>query len=143
MSKAADVSAAVAAAVTALNLTGVTVERRKTPAAPEGATLPQAVVSVGEEGEFDYLTARKKLVTYPAAVTLVTAGGRKLEEDETLRGWREQVWAAVEARAAWAGLAGWNETTAGGREPFDRAALPKDLNFSFLVFRVNVLEDRA
>jgi len=100
-------------------------------------------VSVGEEGEFEYLTARKKSVTYPVAVTLVTKGGRKLDDDATLRGWREQVWAAVEARAAWSGLAGWNETLAGGKEPFDRAALPKDLNFSFLVFRVNVLENRA
>lgn len=143
MSTAADVSAAVAAAVTALNLTGVTVEQLKIPAVPGAAPLPQAVVSVGDEGDFEYLTATTKLVTYPCAVTLVTKGGRKLEDDETLRTWRASVWAAVEARATWAGLTGWNETLAGGKEPFDRAALSKDLNWSVLVFRVCVEENRA
>lgn len=143
MSTAADVSAAVAAAVTAMALPGVTVEQLKIPAVPGAAPLPQAVVSVGDEGEFEYLTATTKLVTYPCAVALVTKGGRKLEDDETLRGWREQVWAAVEAWATWAGVSGFNEVRAGGREPFDRAALAKDLNWSVLTFAVEVIEARA
>ena len=141
MSKAADVSAAVAAALTTEALTGVTVARRKTPAVPEGAPLPQAVVSVAEEGEVEYLTARTTLVTYPVAVTLVTKGGTLLAEDAALRDWRERVRKRVEAVATFAGVAGFNAVSAGGREPFDRAALAKDLNFSSLLYRVEVVED--
>jgi len=143
VSKAADVSAAVAAAVAALNLSGVTVERRKVPAVPEGATLPQAVVSVGEEGDSERLTHNKVMVTYPVVVLLAGAGGRKLDDDATLRDWREQVRKALEATATWSGVAGFNEIHAGGREPFDRPALAKDINASYLQYRVEVIEDRT
>jgi hypothetical protein len=143
VSKAADVSSAIAAALEAMNLTGVTVARRKTPAVPEGATLPQAVVSVGEEGDVERLTATEVMLTYPVSVTFVTKAGRKLDDDDTLRDWREETRKAVEAAATWAGVAGFNVVRAGGREPFDRAALAKDLNFSSLVYRVEVIEDRT
>ena len=142
MSKAAEIESAVAAAVTALAFSGVTVARRKTPSAPEGKALPLIAVSVGEEGDVEYLTARKVMVTYPVSVTIVTKGGTALAEDDTIRTWRESIRKKMEANATFAGVSGFNAVNAGGREPFDRAALAKDLNYSSLLYRCEVIEDR-
>lgn len=143
MSKAGDVADAVVTAVTALALTGVTVARRKTPSAPADKALPLVAVSIAEEGEIEYLTARKVMVTYPVAVTIVTGNATPLADDATIRTWRESIRKKMEATATFAGVAGFNAVSQGGNEPFDRAALAKDLNYSGLTFRVEVIEDRT
>lgn len=144
MSVAADIADAVVTAVEALALTGVTVVRRKTPSLPPGVSPPQVVVSVGEEGDTDYLTATLCLVTYPVSVTVVTAaGGKKLVDDDTLRGWREQIRGAVDAKTAFAAVSEFNAVHSGGRAPFDPAALAKDLNYSTQTFTVEAIEARS
>ncbi len=142
MSKATDIADAVVAAVTALAFSGVTVAKRKTPSAPEGKALSLIAVSVGEEGQSERLTYSKVMVTYPAAVTIVTAQGTALADDHTIRTWREAIRKKMEATATWSGVLGFNEVHAGGKEPYDRAALAKDLNYSSLLYRVEVIEDR-
>lgn len=141
MSVATDVADAVVTAVTALALSGVTVAKRKTPSAPEGMALPLVAVSIGEEGECEYLTARKVMMTYPVAVTIVTANASPLQENGTIRTWRESIRKRMEAAATFAGVTGFNAVWAGGREPYDRNALAKDLNYSSLSYRVEVIED--
>lgn len=142
MSVAADIADAVEDAVAALALTGLTVVRRKTPAVPEGATLPQAVVSVGDE-QVEDLTATQALVTYTVAVTVVTAGGSKLADDDVLHAWRQSIRRKLEDLSVWAAVAGFNEVRNGGVTPFDAAALPRDFNYSTLTFRVSALESRT
>lgn len=142
MSVAGDIGEAVEAAVTALALTGVTVVRRKTPSVPEGATLPQAVVSIGDE-RAERLDATTQLVTYTVAVTLVTAGGAKLADDDTLHTWRQSVRRKLEDRAVWGTVSGWSEVRLGGVVPYDAAALAKDFNYSPITYQVFVREDRT
>lgn len=144
MSVAGDVATAVETAITALALSGVTVVRRKTPTLPEGTTaaLPQVVVSIEAEGEVEQIDYSTDLVRYPVAVTIVTADGKNADDD-AVRGWRQQIRRAVEARATWSGLSGWNAIGITGRAPFDASALSKDLNYSTIVFTVEVLEPRT
>lgn len=132
-------------AVEALALSGVTVVKRKTPSVPEGTTapLPQVVITVGEEGPTEYLTATTKLKTYPLAATIVTAGGVPLADDPTVRAWRQQIEEKLDARATWAGLAGFNEVNITNKLPFDASALAKDFNYSPVVAEVEVLEART
>jgi hypothetical protein len=145
---ASDVANAVETAVEALALTGVAagqVVRRKIPAVPEDATLPQVVVSVGEEGDIEFADFEGSVfVGYPVAVTIVTAGGAKLADDDTIRTWRESIRRKCHDRAAYAGVTGFLEVKAQGRVPFDEGALSKDFNFSIVaVFTVTCLESRA
>lgn len=150
-SKSEAVGDAVQAAVEDLGLTrpgsgeAVPVARRKRPDVPEGDTLglAQVVVSVGDPGPTEHLTSREKMRTYPVAVTIVTAGGRVAGDDMAVRAWRDRIDAAVDTRAAFAGLAGFCGVTAGGGAPFDQTALSKDFNYSIQTFRVSVSEART
>lgn len=134
---------AAKAAVDLLALPSVTCVKRKTPSRPEGATapLPEVVVSVGEEGKAERLTAQTKLKTYPVAVTIVTAGGQKAADDPTVRDWRQQIEQALFARATWSGIDGWSVVNITDKAPFDTAALSKDFNYSTIVAEVEVVED--
>ena len=144
MSVAGDIADLTKAAIEALALTGVTVQRRKTPSLPAGENPPQVVISVGEEPETEYLTAAHNLNRYAMAVTIVTAGGKKLADDETLRSWRQSIRRKLDdlERTTFAALTGFNRVTTGGRSPFNPAALGKDLNYSVQVFTVEVKETR-
>jgi hypothetical protein len=143
VSVAGDVAGAVAAAVEGLALAGVTVVRRKTPSLPHGASPPQAVVCVGEEGEDDYLTARLRRVRYPVVVALVTAAGAALGDDDAFRDWRERVRDAVDRKGAFAAVPEFDAVSHTGRVPFDQAALRQDLNYGFQVFTVETIEPRS
>ncbi len=143
MSVAGDIADAVVDAIDGLSLAGVTVARRKTPSAPEGKSLPLVAVSIGEAGDSEYVWAGKVMVTYPVAVTIVTANASPLQDDGTVREWREAIRKKLEDRTSWAAVAEFNEVSSGGREPYDRAALAKDLNYSSLTYRVEALEDRT
>lgn len=142
MSVAGDIADAIVTAVEGLALTGVTVVRRKTPSLPAGVDPPQVVVSVAEEGDIRPHTATKDLVRYPVAVTIVTGGGKKLADDDTVRDWRESIRVAVNTRATFSGVGEFNQVDPGGRAPFTAAALAKDLNHSVLVFTVTTREAR-
>lgn len=142
MSVAGNVADAVVAAVGALALTGVTVARRKTPSLPPGKNPPAVVVTVADEGESEPMTGRKDFVRYPVGVTIITAGGSALADNETIRLWRGQIRAAVNTPDAFAGVSQFNEVTPAGRTPFDPAALARDLNYSTLTFTVECIEDR-
>jgi hypothetical protein len=121
--------------------------KRKTPSIPEGASqspqLPQIVISVGEEGMSEYLTATTKLKTYPVAVTIVTNTGQQLADDATVRQWRQQIELVLEATATWASVKGWNFTRLTNKAPFDVLALSKDYNYSLLLAEVEVIEARS
>lgn len=143
-----DIGNALESGIEALALTGVAADqvvRRKIPAVPEGATLPQVVISVGEEGEIRFADFEGSVfVDYPAAVTIVTAGGAKLADDDTLRDWRERVRKKGHDRATYSGVSKFHEVTASGKVPFDVGALSKDFNFSVVaVFTVTCLESRT
>lgn len=148
MSVAGDIADAVVTGVRALSLSGVpssAVVRRKVPTLPHGASPPQVVVSVGAEPETEYLTAAANLNRYPVAVTIVTAGGKLLADDETVRAWRQSIRRRIDdlERTTFAAVTGFNRVTTGGRSPFDPAALSKDLNYSVQLFTVEVIEQRA
>lgn len=119
--------------------------KRKTPSVPEGDSLglPQFVVSVGEEGKTEYLTATQKLKTYPVAVTIVTATGQQLADDATIRQWRQQIELVLELRNTWVGLAGWNQVEITNKAPFDTTALSKDYDYATVVAEVQVVETRG
>lgn len=142
MSVAGSIADAIVTKVTALAL-GPTVVRRKNPSLPQGADPPQIVVSVGEEGPYRPMTATKDFGTYPVAVTIVTGGGKKLLDDETLRGWRDQIRVAVNQRATFTSVSQFNQIDPTGKAPFNPAALAKDLNYSTLVFTVTTIETRS
>ena len=61
----------------------------------------------------------------------------------TVRKWRDQIDAKMEARATWSGLAGFNGMDAGGGAPFDVSALSKDFNYSIQTYTVGVIEART
>lgn len=143
MSVAGAIADAIVAKVTGLALPGVTVSRRKTPSLAQGQEPPQIVVSIGEEGTIKPMTAKKDFVTYPVAVTIITAGGKKLADDETLRIWREQIRVAVNQRGTFSGVPQFNQIDPTGKAPFNAAALAKDLNYSVLVFSVQTIEARS
>ena len=82
-------------------------------------------------------------VGYQVAVVVVTAGGSKLADDETVRTWRQQIRRAAEAESNWTSLTGFDHIEAGGSLPYDVQALSRDLNFSPVPFRVFVNESRA
>jgi len=105
--------------------------------------VPQFVISVGGEGPTIYLDVEKKIRAYPVAVTIVTATGAKAADDATVRKWRDQIDAALDTRAAFTTLPGFNDVSAVGRAPFDVSALPKDWNYSVQVFTVEVIEPRT
>jgi hypothetical protein len=142
VSVAGAIADAIVAAVTALGL-GPTVVRRKAPSLPQGQDPPQIVVSVGEEGDVKPLTAKKDMVRYPVAVTIVTGGGKKLADDETLRLWREQIRTAINQRATFVSVPQFNQVDPSGKPPFNPAAMAKDLNYSMLVFTVSTREARS
>jgi hypothetical protein len=144
VSVAEQVSDAVRAAVDGLSLSGFPDSvALKAPILPPGLEPPQAVVTVGPEGDAEYLWAGVVLMRYPVAVTLVTAGGYTLADDMTLRGYRERVRKVLDTEATYSGVTGFNTITVGGRAPFDMAALDKTLNYSTVVVTVEVIESRT
>lgn len=144
---ATNIANAVKTAVEALSLAGVTVVRRKTPSVPEGtsAGLPQVVVSVREDVETERLTAVTKRRRFRFAVTIVTAGGQKLADDDTVHTWRESIDDAVfdKQRATFSAVAGFIHLKALGGPVFDPAALPKDFNYSPLSYEAELIESLA
>jgi len=143
---ASDIADAVVTGVRGLGLVdSAAVVRRKTPSLPHGTQPPQIVVTVAEEGDTEHLTAHLNQVTYPVAVTVVTGGGKKLLDDDTLRSWRQQIKAKVDdqQQATFAGVSQVDRVTAGGRAPFDPAALHGDLNYSVLTFAVEAVEAKG
>lgn len=140
----ADIAAAVVTAIQALDLVDDTlVVRRKTPTLPPDKEPPAIVVSVGEEGASESLTGVLDAVRYPVQVTIITGDGTKAVDNDTLRTWRESIRVAVNKGTAFASVANFESVDPEGRAPFHPAALPKDLNYSILVFTVEVTEARA
>lgn len=123
----------------------VPVTKRKQPGVPEGDRkgLPQIVVSVGDEGETEYLTATRKLKTYPVVVLVVTGTGALAGDDPDVRRMRELVEGELDKRATWTAVSGWNQVTVRNLTPFERSALAKDLNYAAVVAAVEVIEART
>lgn len=119
----------------------VEVVRRKTPSLPEGKSPPQIVISVGAEGPADYLDFEESEgISHPVAVTVVSAGGTREADDDTVRGWIQQIRRLVGKASTWAGFAGFLDVTRDGKVPFDRSALGKDFNYYTQVFTVRLQE---
>jgi hypothetical protein len=120
----------------------VPVVKRKLPGVPQGDTngLPQVVVSVGEEGATEYLTGTELLKSYPVTVALVTDTGSKAADDAVVRQWRERIEQELDKRSTWVSVPGWNETSLSNSHPFDRAALPKDANYTLVTAVVQMIE---
>lgn len=146
MSVANDLENAVVAALQGLAaFAGVAVVARKSPTLPAGTNPPAAAVVVEAEGQSESLDAQHSLNTYPCAVVLFLAGGHKLAADPTTLALRQAVRQQLDDReqATFAGVAGFNRSTAGGRPPYDPAALAADLIASTQVFQLEVVEPRA
>lgn len=146
MSKAGEVAAAIKTAMEGLTLApGMTWHVRRTPTLPSGTNPPAGVVVVQEEGESVPLTATEKLKTYPSAVVLFLAGGHKVGDDDVVRGYRDQIERTVDDKdlTTFASVSGFNKATAGGKSPYDPAALNLDLVAGTQVFQVEVIETRA
>lgn len=140
-----DVAEFVKAAVESLGITSggspVGVVRRKTPSLPEGKAPPQIVISVGAEGDTEYLDFEgSEKLSYPVAVTIVSGGGTREADDDTVRGWVQQIRELVGDADTWAGFFGFLDVTRDGKLPFDRAALSKDFNYYTQVFTLRVQE---
>lgn len=123
----------------------IPVVKRKHAGVPKGDVngLPQVVVSVGEEGATEYLSATQKLKSYPVNVAIVTPAGNKHGDDATVRKWREDIEEELDKRASWATVSGFNAVDVVNREPFDRTAMAKDQNYSLIVATVSVVEART
>lgn len=130
----------------AVELPDESVLRRKTPSLPPKKEPPQVVVVVGDTAaKVEWLNATQKLSTWPVSVVIITAGGRKHEDDERSRTWREEIERAVydQQRTCFADLAGFNECNVSGKSPFDPQALDKDLVYLTSNFEVQVIETLA
>ncbi len=141
----ADVADYVKAAVESLAITSggtaVEVVRRKTPSLPEGKSPPQIVISVGAEGATDDMDFEgSDGISYPVAVTIVAAGGTREADDDTVRGWVQQIRRKFADETTWTGFLGFLDCTRDGKLPFDRSALSKDFNYFTQVFTVRVQE---
>lgn len=124
------------------------VQKLKTPSLPSGVSPPFIAVCVGEmgaEGQTEALAWNKKLNSYPTVVAIITANGRSLADDETVREWRDAIEDAIDdrARTTFASVAGFNKVDTTGQAPFDGSLISRDLNFSSQTFRVEVIETRA
>lgn len=148
------IGTAIAAAVptTCGALAAIPVKVRKLPTLVDGESAPLIVVVVAEEGDSEHLAvglptdAAKALdrVTYPASVTLITEGGNQVAESPTVRQWREDAKAALNAPSTYTGLCvGFNEVIPGGKAPFDRGGLKATKNYTTVTARVEVLETRT
>ena len=142
MSVAGAIADAVAAAVTALNW-GAPVTRRKTPSVPAGTTLPQVVVTVGEEGPVEPLTARSQLVRYPVSVVYATTGGRALADDAQLRDRREALRNLLFTASTYAAVTQFNSAEPVGKTPFDPSALALGVVYTEVVVTVETIEART
>lgn len=129
--------------------TAVPVVKRKVGVSPVTKTVPEVVVLVDEEERTEAIDALTKLKTYSGVVLFVLPGGHTLADDPTPRQWRKLAEEVVDdkARATFAGPptgARFNRSDAvGGKLPFDPAALPKDLNYAWVAFAIEVLEKRV
>lgn len=147
MSIAENLGDAAVTALQGLDLTGVadaSIVRRKAPTLPIGTDPPAIVVTIGEEQQ-EHLTGATKLVTYPLLVTVFTGGGRKLQDDDTLRDWRESIREELDdrGRTTFTAVTGFNKSDFAGGVLYPPAALPKDVNAMALLFEIEVLEPRA
>ncbi len=145
MSKANDVADAIQAAMVALMPTAMHAKRKK-PSLPPGKELTTGqkavVVSVGEEGAIERITATKVLVKYPAAVTLITGGGFNAGDDETVHDLREDIRKALFDYGNYATVVGFNDVSIFSGTPFDTRALDAALNYAIQTATVEVLESR-
>jgi hypothetical protein len=127
----------------------VSVVKRKFPVNPAGKSALELVVVVGEESRSEEMDARHKFETYTTAVVLVTPTGHKTLDDAAPRVIRDRVKQLVDdldfrTFATLTASARINKATfTGGKPPFDPQALAKDLNWSALVFDVQVIQTRA
>lgn len=88
--------------------TAFTIESRKRLELP--SVTPGIVVARDGVESTIKIHATRRLVTYPVAIGIGIKEAAKLA-DTTFTNWRQQTLAAVLARAAWAGLAGFNRVT--------------------------------
>ena len=113
------------------------------PALPAGKDPIEIVVSIGEEGDTQYLDFEGNvIVRYPLAITIVTGGGLNLADDATIHTWRESIRKKLDDSATFSAVTAFHRVTSSQRSPFDISALPKDLNFSIQLFTIEALETR-
>lgn len=139
---------AAVAAIRALNLVpSDKVQKLKTPSLPSGVEPPFIAVCVGEggeEGETTVLTPNHKINRYPTTVVIITADGRTLGDNETVREWRVEIDEALgDSRTVWNTVPGWLFTRTVGKPTFDGSLIARDLNFSAQMFNVQVVEPRS
>jgi hypothetical protein len=129
-----------------VTLPDANVLRMKYPALPPKTQPPRVAVVVADRpSRVEKLTATQKLSYWPCAAVVITAGGRKHEDEERSRTWRALIEAEVldRQRATFAGVTGFNESNAGDKLPFEPGALDKDLVFLASAFEVQVIETLA
>jgi hypothetical protein len=146
-SRASAVQDAAIAGIVALAISGApTPTKRRSPTLPAGVSPPAIVVTVARRMGTEYLTNVANLRTYEVGVTVVRAGGDKLEDDDTGREWLEAIAEKFEAFATWnagaAAVTGFNDVRVLDMMHYRRDAADKTLNYSTLLTRVEVLDNK-
>lgn len=125
------------------------VVKRKAALLPQSKGPHELIVVVGEEARSEPFDGRRRLETFDAAVVIATPGGHKTGDDPAVRAIRDRAKQLIDDRDRFtfatliAGAKINRATAVGGRPPFDPAALPKDLNWSWVGFEVETIVTRA
>lgn len=148
MSVAADIAAAVSAAMTALNIANCTVATRKRPSLPPGKELAAGesaiVISVSDEQSAVRASADKVLITRTVHVAYIETGGEKLGESSTLRTRSENIRRALSDYATYASVATFNDVNISRVMAYEQAALNASaLNYAMHAVSVETHEERT
>lgn len=155
MSKSHDIGEAIVTALQSLtfevstgptvNLSDSAIVLRKVAELPQRQNPPQIMVAVTDEQRTRRLTAQLKQTYYTALVVIVTARGNKLQDDERIRTWRDQITAKLydTQGATFTALDGFDEVKYNPRVPFDATLLGKDLCVSVQAFEFEMIETMA
>lgn len=144
MSVREDIAEAVVDAVDALALSGAPAAvRQKIPALPPDVNPPRIVVSVAALPKTETITNGHRLKRYKGAVTIYTAGGTQLADDDALGAWVEAIREALERWEIFASVAAFNDVTVEDATLYPTTALGRTLSVASIPFTVETKEART
>lgn len=123
---------------------------RKRPGVEQGEPEKLVLVCVGDEEKVETLYRGKTpgtfvyLVTRPVTVAIAMKNGGLVDDNPTLRLWREAIWPAVTraSLAAADGTVKWNDVNPRPEAVFDPRGLPQGYDWSLVDLDISTLEER-